>query len=63
MAERRKFTRGERAAQPDPIRDIAYGDPEQPERDIGGEFLVQARKPKMCCGIELPVTGRCDYCD
>jgi len=63
MGEPRKFTRGERAAQPDPIRGIAYGDPAQPERDPGREWLDQARKPKMCCGIELPVTGKCDYCD
>ena len=63
MSERRRMTLGERAAQPDPIRGIAYGDPEQPEIDHGGEWLEQASKPKMCCGIELPVTGKCDYCD
>lgn len=63
MGERQKFTRGNRAAQPDPIRRIAYGDPEQPERGIGRGFLDEAPGPNRCCDIELPVTGRCDYCD
>jgi hypothetical protein len=63
MGERRRPTLGERGAQPDPIRGIAYGEPAPPQ-DVGSEWLEQASKPKLCCcGIELPVTGKCDYCD
>lgn len=63
MGERRRRTLGERGAQPDPIRDIAYGEP-APSPDAGSEWLEQASKPKLCsCGLELPVAGTCDYCD
>lgn len=66
MGERRRPTLGERGAQPDPIRNIRYGLPES--RHLG-PLLVEwrrkmGRRSKRCtCGIELPVTGKCDYCD
>jgi len=63
MGERRRPTLGERGALPDPIRGIVYGDPLSPP-DVGREWLEDAKKPTRCdCGIELPVTGQCDFCD
>lgn len=64
MGERRRRTLGERGADPDPIANIVYGDPAPPP-DAGREFLDQkAHEAKWCsCGIELPATGKCDYCD
>ena len=69
MSERRRFTRGARGTQPDPIANLAYGLPESPQRD--GEAGVwkrlgkKVRRPKRCgsCGIEMPLTGQCDSCD
>ncbi len=67
MGERRRTTMGGRGAQPDPIRNISYGLPEQPQRDSGTAVRARLKKyirPKRCsCGIELPVIGNCDYCE
>ena len=65
MGDRRRPTLGQRAAQPDPIRTISYnGLPQQPQRDGATDWLRTPRSPKRCsCGMELPVTGKCDYCD
>ncbi len=68
MGERRRSTLGERGAQPDPIRSIAYGLPEASHDVVGivvREWLEsRVRKPKLCsCGIEMPLTGKCDDCD
>jgi hypothetical protein len=63
MGERRRRTLGERGAVPDPIRDIAYGE-ELPPPDAGQEWLEKHGQSSRCsCGIELPLTGKCDYCD
>lgn len=67
MGDRRRPTLGERGAQPDPIRNISFGLPEQPHREHtedASDWLKKSRSPKRCsCGIELPATGKCDYCD
>lgn len=67
MGERRRRTLGERGAQPDPVRNVSFGLPDDPQRDteIARRVrLAKLRKPTRCrCGIELPRTGKCDYCD
>lgn len=67
MGERRRRTLGGRGAQPDPIRNIGYGvDSSAPDLDSwtpDREWRRTVRKPRCRCGIELPVTGKCDYCD
>lgn len=64
MGERRRRTLGRLGARPDPVRHIAYGaDPDKIETP-SRKWLEKLRKPRRCgCGIELPVTGKCDYCD
>jgi hypothetical protein len=63
MGERRRRTMGERGAPRDPVSDIVYGVP-LPPRDAASEWLEQAGKPNLCsCGLELPVTGMCGFCD
>lgn len=69
MSERRRFTRGERGVQPDPIANIAYGLPESPRHDSGADVWKRlgkkVRRTKRCssCRIELPLTGQCDTCE
>jgi hypothetical protein len=69
MGNRRRWTLGERGAQPDQIRHIVYGLPEAARQGsrILGSWLgskPRGRRHQRCtCGTELPLTGQCDYCD
>lgn len=66
MGERRRPTLGARGALPDLVRGIVYG--------TGADKGVAASRkrwrpagvlrPRRCrCGMELPLTGKCDDCD
>lgn len=64
MGERRRRTVGGRGAQPDPVRHIAYGANPEEKESPSRKWLERFSRRRRCdCGIELPVTGKCDYCD
>jgi hypothetical protein len=64
MGERRRRTLGRQGAQPDPVRHIAYGTGADRSEQPSPRWLEKLRRRTRCdCGIELPVTGKCDYCD